>query len=158
MVDRVFTLEQARALLPALRDLLNAANDELVEFHGQLKDANLDFDCAEKNLLDGLPLPGRKDRNEDLPAGRAGFQQALDLLAQAQHDYIERFDYWIDRIAETGVILRDIQAGLVDFPARQGDFQYLLCWRMGEADIEFWHRHHDGFRGRKPLAALVEYL
>jgi hypothetical protein len=57
----------------------------------------------------------------------------------------------IDEIAEHGAEVKDIDEGLIDFPAvRQGE-TVLLCWRLGEDEIRFWHGVEDGFAGRRPL-------
>ena len=57
----------------------------------------------------------------------------------------------IDEIAEHGAEVKDIDEGLIDFPAvRQGE-TVLLCWRLGEDEIRFWHAVEDGFAGRRPL-------
>ena len=51
-----------------------------------------------------------------------------------------------------GIVLRQLDAGLVDFPARGDDgVEYLLCWRIDEPDLAWWHRPEDGFAGRQPL-------
>jgi len=49
------------------------------------------------------------------------------------------------------VILRDPETGLIDFPSRLGDREVLLCWRLGEHAVAFWHGPETGFSGRKPL-------
>ena len=57
----------------------------------------------------------------------------------------------IDEIAARGAQVKDIDEGLVDFPALLHGETVLLCWRLGEGDIRFWHRIEDGFAGRRPL-------
>ena len=57
----------------------------------------------------------------------------------------------VDRIQATGCIIKDLDVGRVDFPARHNDEEILLCWRLGEDRIRFWHRHDEGFAGRKPI-------
>ena len=57
----------------------------------------------------------------------------------------------IDEIADRGAQVKDIDEGLVDFPALLHGETVLLCWRLGEDDIGFWHRIEDGFAGRRPL-------
>jgi hypothetical protein len=57
----------------------------------------------------------------------------------------------VARIHEAGALVKDLDAGLVDFPALRGDDEILLCWRLGEQKIAFWHRLDEGFSGRKPL-------
>jgi hypothetical protein len=50
-----------------------------------------------------------------------------------------------------GALVKDLDDGLVDFPARRGAEEILLCWRLGEEEIAFWHGLDEGFSGRKPL-------
>ena len=58
----------------------------------------------------------------------------------------------VEALTAEGVILRDLDAGLVDFPARLEDGrQYLLCWVLGEPAVEWWHWPDAGFAGRRPL-------
>jgi hypothetical protein len=59
----------------------------------------------------------------------------------------------VEALTDEGVILRDLDAGLVDFPARLDDGrQYLLCWVLGEPTVEWWHWPDTGFAGRRPLS------
>ncbi len=61
----------------------------------------------------------------------------------------------ISQLEDLGVKLRDIDTGLVDFPARRfGDVVY-LCWKYGEASIEFWHTQNEGFASRKQINAQI---
>ena len=57
----------------------------------------------------------------------------------------------IDELTELGVEVKDIDEGLVDFPALRRGETVLLCWKLGEDDIEYWHTLEDGFAGRRPL-------
>jgi len=154
----VFTLEQARALIPALRELLEAANEELESFHERLEEVNDDVKVAESRL-DAADLCMSSDPGADgLQMARCQYEKAVNALSSAQHDFLDRLNYWVDRITDQGVILRDVRSGLLDFPARQGELDYFLCWRLGEEDIHYWHLINDGFIGRKPLAILGEYF
>ena len=58
------------------------------------------------------------------------------------------------RLEEEGCIVRDVQMGLVDFPARAEDAEFYLCWRLGEDAIDHWHGMQEGFAGRKPLSTM----
>jgi hypothetical protein len=59
----------------------------------------------------------------------------------------------VEALTSQGIILRDLDAGLVDFPARLGDGRrYLLCWVLGEPAVEWWHWPDTGFAGRRPLS------
>jgi hypothetical protein len=57
----------------------------------------------------------------------------------------------VDEIAEHGAEVKDLDEGLIDFPALRLGETVLLCWRLGEDEIRFWHRVEDGFAGRRPL-------
>jgi hypothetical protein len=59
----------------------------------------------------------------------------------------------VEALTDEGIILRDLDAGLVDFPARLDDGrEYLLCWVLGEPAVEWWHWPETGFAGRRPLS------
>jgi hypothetical protein len=57
----------------------------------------------------------------------------------------------VDDIVELGVQVKDLDEGLVDFPALRRGETVLLCWKLGEDEIEYWHSVEDGFAGRRPL-------
>ena len=57
----------------------------------------------------------------------------------------------IDRIHATGCVVKDLEVGLLDFPARLNDEDIYYCWRLGEDRIRFYHRQDEGFTGRKPI-------
>ena len=57
----------------------------------------------------------------------------------------------VARIHEAGALVKDLDDGLVDFPAVHDGKEVLLCWRLGEDEVAFWHGVDEGFSGRKPL-------
>jgi hypothetical protein len=57
----------------------------------------------------------------------------------------------VDEIGKCGAQVKDLDSGLVDFPARRRGETVLLCWKLGEEEIRYWHRIEDGFAGRRPL-------
>jgi hypothetical protein len=57
----------------------------------------------------------------------------------------------VAQLEALGVLVKDLDRGLVDFPALRGDEEVLLCWQVGEDEIAFWHGVDEGFAGRKPL-------
>lgn len=57
----------------------------------------------------------------------------------------------LERIESTGCVVKDLDSGLLDFPARLNDEDVYFCWRLGEERIRFWHRQDEGLAGRKPL-------
>jgi hypothetical protein len=63
----------------------------------------------------------------------------------------DRLDELVHRILDTGVEVKDINTGLLDFPALRADHQVYLCWKYGEQQIEYWHEIDTGFAGRQPI-------
>jgi hypothetical protein len=57
----------------------------------------------------------------------------------------------VEKLERLGVLVKDLDRGLVDFPALRGDEEVLLCWEVGEDEIAYWHGLDEGFAGRKPL-------
>jgi hypothetical protein len=57
----------------------------------------------------------------------------------------------LERIHSTGCVVKDLDVGLLDFPARINDEEVYLCWRLGEGRIRFYHHQDEGFSGRKPI-------
>jgi hypothetical protein len=57
----------------------------------------------------------------------------------------------VQAIEELGGVVKDLDRGLVDFPALRGDEEVLLCWRLGEDEIGYWHGLEEGFAGRREL-------
>lgn len=78
------------------------------------------------------------------PAALAAAAAAVDELARD----LARL---VDEIAEHGAQVKDLDTGLVDFPALRRGETVLLCWRLGEDEIHYWHAVEDGFAGRRPL-------
>jgi hypothetical protein len=86
-------------------------------------------------------------------AGNGGDMVPSDLHEAA--DTIQREAAAIsdcaERINAAGAEVKSLEEGLLDFPARRGDEIVLLCWKLGEDEIHYWHRVGEGFGGRKPL-------
>lgn len=68
------------------------------------------------------------------------------------HDRLaEQIKEAIEKIHATGCLIKDLDAGLLDFPSVRNNEEIYLCWRLGEDRIRFWHRQNEGFAGRKPI-------
>jgi hypothetical protein len=132
---KTFTLEEASTLLPVLESLLKraVAAKEKIELR-QLEIAAL----SQKIMLNGGVLVRVADAARRRAEHDLALKEAKDVVAE------------IDSI---GVQVKDLDTGLLDFPFQLGEEVVLLCWRMGEAEINWWHRIEDGFRGRQPLDA-----
>lgn len=89
----------------------------------------------------------RLDDSEPVLSTIGERQAALDVLRA-------EFARLIDEIDALGVVLRDVDVGLVDFPARVRGMPIYLCWRVGETHVAFWHGRSEGFAGRKSIAMI----
>jgi hypothetical protein len=133
MADRSFTLEEAQSLLPVLESLLRTAIDgkKLIE----TVDTELQ-DLAHRVFLSGgllvniIQVARRKAEREKT------IQRVKDMLAE---------------IDATGVQVKDLDIGLLDFPCQVEGRTVLLCWKLGEKGITHWHDTSEGFAGRKPI-------
>lgn len=79
-------------------------------------------------------------------AGNGG-NRALSNMVQ---DF-EKFDALVHRIQDTDVLIKDINTGLLDFPALRDGREVYLCWQYGEEEIAFWHEVEAGYAGRQPI-------
>jgi hypothetical protein len=77
-------------------------------------------------------------------------QELADLEAAAEQERIG-VARCVNAIHERGAIVKSADDGLVDFPAVRDGEEILLCWRLGEDDVAFWHPLDEGFAGRKPI-------
>jgi len=129
---RHFTPEEANAALAHVRPLV----ERLV--------------AQRREHLDAL------ERQEELE-GRirgngGGIPPATLAETAAQVDRIAReLAQTVDAIGEHGAEVKDLDEGLIDFPALRGGETVLLCWRLGEDEIRYWHTVEDGFAGRQEL-------
>ena len=131
-MPRYFTLEEANEALTELRPLA----EEMVELRRQLVEAQ-----ARRASL-GAQVGGN---GGDLTP--SDFAEADEQLEQAASDLAD----CIERIQGAGVLIKDLDRGLLDFPSRREGEEILLCWHVGEDEIRFWHGVDEGFAGRKPL-------
>jgi hypothetical protein len=78
--------------------------------------------------------------------GNGGSHKAGELVEE-----LKRIERGIKAIQDLGVLVKDINTGLMDFPAVRGGREVFLCWRYDEPRVGFWHELHTGFAGRQPL-------
>jgi hypothetical protein len=103
----------------------------------------------------------RKRVADDLKAsveryGLIGFATHFSKQKAKELDAIvEELMHRIGELEDLGVVLRDVESGLVDFPAERFGERVYLCWKYGEADVLYWHKQDEGFGGRKPLKAQL---
>jgi hypothetical protein len=158
---KIFSLEEARALIPVLRDLLRSAKADLGE-RGELLHLYNERLKEEEEVLDNLIMENSslsEPEKYDRYLGQQKQCRATEIeLSRSQQEYVDRADHWVNLILEHGVILRDISKGLIDFPAKKGSLTYFLCWTPEEQDIGYWHLTTEGFVNRKNFASLEEYF
>jgi len=131
---RLFTIDQANAMLPLVR----AITSDL---------AVLAKDVVERRHRLALLTSGRDFKPGD---------PYSDELAQMESDLerdATRLQEYVDELRELGVEPKGAVEGLVDFPCRLEGRLALLCWKLGEPEILYWHDLESGFGGRQPLTA-----
>ncbi len=72
-------------------------------------------------------------------------------LKQNLNSAITKFYESVEILENTGVVVKSIEQGLLDFPSKRFDEEVWLCWKYGETEIKFWHEKDSGFMGRKPV-------
>ena len=131
--ERRFTLEEAQQLLDSE---LRALAERMVEERAKSRD----LESRWRKLVIAI---GSNGGNMERPEVRD-----LQAAVEASHAELEEI---VGRFTAEGVQVKDMDRGLIDFPAWVGDQDALLCWHVGEERIAFWHSPEDGFAGRKPL-------
>ena len=122
--ERHYTLEEANGALAGVTELL----ERLRSARERLSDSEAREALAEAGPTNGGGAPGRVI-SEAFLALREGLVE----------------------LREREVVLRDLERGLVDFPALKGGREIYLCWEEGEDEIAFWHEPDAGFSGRQPI-------
>ena len=79
-------------------------------------------------------------------------------LKQKLNSTITKFYESVENLENTGVVVKSIEQGLLDFPSKRFDEEVWLCWKYGETEIRFWHEKDSGFLGRKPIEVSDESL
>ena len=79
-------------------------------------------------------------------------------LKQKLNSAITKFYEAVEILENTGVVVKSIEQGLLDFPSKRFDEEVWLCWKYGETEIKFWHEKDSGFMGRKPIEVNDESL
>ena len=85
------------------------------------------------------------------------FEKYMELKQQL-NSAITKFYQSVEILENTGVMIKSIDQGLLDFPSKRFDEEVCLCWKHGETEIKFWHDKTSGFMGRKPIEVSDESL
>ena len=84
--------------------------------------------------------------------------EGYNINKRKLNSLITKFYQSIEDLENTGVSLKGLDEGLLDFPAKRFDEEIWLCWKEGETEIKFWHEKDTGFMGRKPISVSNESL
>lgn len=138
MPERYFNREEAEEMLPAIGRSLEEARKQ-------------------KRFLDGLDedLSQASARIMMLGGSVPPYQELLRKKGERQR-FIERLEEAVNEIQDMGCLVKDLEAGLIDFPSLRNGQEVYLCWKLGERRIEFWHSLDEGFAGRKRLDGKPE--
>jgi hypothetical protein len=131
-VEREFTLEEANAAVEELRPLVA----RMVE-HGEALNA---AQRAQLQLVTRIAGNGGDMQPSDLGELAETIQREADAVAECAQE-----------ITAAGAQIKSLEEGLLDFPSERDGEEVLLCWKLGEDDIRYWHGVDEGFAGRKPL-------
>ena len=132
MTEHYFTLEEANAQLPWLAETfarLDPLREELATGHTAL-----------------LALLRQRSGN-----GAASNDREIRVQQAAIEGLTRQIRQGVQEITDRGIIVRDLESGLVDFPSLSAGREVYLCWIRGEFQIEFWHGTNEGFASRKRL-------
>ncbi len=134
-MSRTFTLDEAQMLLPVLESLLKQgiqAKKLIEEVDTEVQETAHRIFLNGGTMVNVVHLAGRKAAREK------AIQRIKDAVAE---------------IDATGVQVKDLDVGLLDFPCKVEGEIVLLCWKLGETKIGFWHDTTSGFAGRDPADA-----
>ena len=132
-MSRYFTLREAEGLIPALRKRLEAAitaKERIGEIDGDIQ-----------GLSARIFMAGGLEVNPDMVA-----HWKLERLA-----LIQALEDAVREIQRSGCLVKDLDMGLLDFPALLDGVEVYLCWKLGETKIEWWHSTEDGYPGRRKI-------
>jgi hypothetical protein len=152
-VSRFYTIDAANERLPDVRAVLERLRDErraLVELRDEA--------ATRVEALRGAGVAGRAAETEpDAADLERWFREDPDLRAirLRMQGLVDQMQAAVTELVDWDVTLRDIETGLVDFPALASGRQIWLCWRLGEGSIEWWHELDEGFAGRERLTDLT---
>ena len=128
-----FTLDEAQQLIPRVDPLLRQA----IGLKGELEEAAGEL----KQLQERLMMLG----------GAVVDRESALALRQRRDGAGARLRAALEEVQEIGCVVKDLDIGLIDFPTTYRGVEVYLCWKLGEAEIAFWHGVEEGFRGRKPI-------
>ena len=134
-MSKYFTLQEAEDCIPSLEEWIRTAIDS--------KKGAAQMERELQAISERIHLMGGVEINPVKVAEKKAIHRVS----------LQRLKTSIESIEKVGCLVKDLDIGLVDFPAWMAGDEVYLCWKLGESRIEFWHRPDEGFRGRKRIAS-----
>ena len=156
-MTRFFDLDEANATLPEVRTILESLRDERAELI-RLRDRVVEQQDPEEAPTEApteAKVTGKGRPANTTRAEGTTTDAELRVLRLRMQGVIDQMQAGVARIDELGITLREIETGLIDFPALASGRQIWLCWRLGEDDVAWWHELAEGFGNRHALADLT---
>ncbi len=158
-MTRYYTLDAANAAVPELDGIVGVLAEqraELVRLRDEVLAAGSGAgDGSTTAVAERSSRPAAAESPGEAAAADPPIVDDLRLTRLRMQGLIDQMAAGVARIDGLGLTLRDIEHGLVDFPALVAGRQVWLCWQHGEPAIGFWHDLETGFSGRRPLAELA---
>ena len=148
-MTRFFDLDAANDALPEVRGILTRLADErqeLIRLRDEVLERQSAVEAAAEATAGGSGTGSSRRADAEVAE--------LRRLRLRMQGVIDQMQAGVARIDELGITLRDIETGLIDFPALVTGRQVWLCWRLGEEDVAWWHELSTGVAGRRSLAEL----
>ena len=123
-----FTVDEANRTLPLVRRIV----EDVVRQHRVWREKILELDLVASS-------------------GKPGDAERASKLEREAQQLAREIDGYQRELTELGIQLKDRRLGLVDFPSEVNGHAALLCWRLGEAEVQYWHEEEAGYAGRQPL-------
>ncbi|HUS68108.1 MAG TPA: DUF2203 domain-containing protein [Kofleriaceae bacterium] len=139
---RYYTVAEANAMVGRLRDLFGL----VIQLRGQLGALYQRLDAA------GHP-PRDEDMEEDAEQSSDGAALPPDVIRDQAwfRGLVETLREKLEEVQACGCVIKDVEAGLVDWLARHDGRDVYLCWKLGEPSVAYYHDLDAGFAGRRPL-------
>lgn len=142
-----YTIDAAEERLADVRDILETLREQRADLV-----AMRDRVVERMSAIESATPAGGGSGSGDAPTAET--DRTLRNLRLRMQGVIDQMSAGVARIDEWGITLRDIETGLIDFPALVNGRPICLCWRLGEERVEWWHELDAGFGGRRPLIEL----
>lgn len=154
-----YTIDTANARIPDLREmllLLREQRRELIRLRDRLVELG-DEDAGGSDIDRPTPRAGERETLTERPAALPAVapDEEARLIRLRMQGVVDQMQAGVARIDDWSITLRDIESGLIDFPALASGRQIWLCWRLGEDALDWWHGVDEGFAGRRRLADLT---